>query len=169
MTVIPRTEPWDDGKDFSTALEMTEEGETGEALGFAVLGGRQAGVGLEEFVEDGLVGEVELVDDLLDGDVGVLEHVLGLEDDEGVNPVGGAAAAGLLDQLGQVFRRQAEFVGVEGHAALAVVVLGDELDETVEQLLDPHGGGGGTGLNGRVDVLGPELQVGVIFSPSYPT
>ena len=125
-------------------------------LRFPVLGGREAGVGLEEFVEDRLVGEVEFVDDLLDGDVGVFQHVLGLEDDEGVDPVRGAAAAGLLYQFGQIFRRQAELVGVERHAALAVVVLGDELDEAVEKLLEAEGRGGCAGFLGREDVLGPD-------------
>ena len=110
-------------------------------------------MGFEEFVEDRLVGEVEFIDDLLDGGVGILQHVLGLEDHEGVDPVGGAAAAGLLYQFRQIFRRQAELVGVERHAAFAVVVLGDELDEAVEKLLEAYGGDGTAGFLGREEIL----------------
>ena len=75
-------------------------------------------MGLEELIEDRLVGEVELVHDLLDGQVGILEHVLRLQDDEVVDPVRRRAPGGLLDEFGEVFRRQAQLVGVEGHSPL---------------------------------------------------
>ena len=57
-------------------------------------------MGLEELVEDGLVGEVELEDDLLDGHVGVLQEIFHFQDHEFVDPVGSGAAGGLLDELG---------------------------------------------------------------------
>ena len=57
-------------------------------------------MGLEELVEDRLVGEVELEDDLLDGHVGVLQEIFRFQDHEFVDPVGSGAAGGLLDELG---------------------------------------------------------------------
>ena len=96
---------------------------------------RQAGVGLEELVEDGLVGEVELDYDFLDGHIGVFQQVFRFQDHEFVDPVGGGAAGGLLDQFGEVFGSEAQFVRVEGHPALGTVVLVHEGDETLEYLV----------------------------------
>ena len=56
-------------------------------------------MGLEKLVEDGLVGEVELIDDFLDGHVRILQHVFRFQDDEGGDPFRCAAAGGLLDQF----------------------------------------------------------------------
>ena len=55
------------------------------------LAGGEAGVGLEEFVEDRLVGEIEGKDNFLDAFVRVLEEVFGFQNYKGVYPVRGAA------------------------------------------------------------------------------
>ena len=45
----------------------------GGLSGVPVLGWSEAGMGFEELEEDGLVGEMELIDDFLDGQVGVFQ------------------------------------------------------------------------------------------------
>ena len=106
----------------------------------AVLAGRHAGACLEELVEDAGAGEVQLEDYLLDALAGVAQEVLGFQDHEGVNPVRTAAAGGVTDYLGQVLWSKAELVGLELHAALGAVELGDKLDETLEGELRPCAG-----------------------------
>ena len=101
--------------------------------------GRHAGVHLEELVEDTLVGEVEPVDDFLDGNLRVPQHILGLQDDERVDPVGGALSADLLDDLGEILGREAEFVGIEGHAPLGGMVLRHQGQEALQQHLGARG------------------------------
>ena len=44
---------------------------------------------------------------------------------------GAAAAAGLLHNLGQVFGRKAEFVGIELHPPFLAVMFGDQFHEAV--------------------------------------
>ena len=54
-----------------------------------VFAGRHTRIRLEKLVEDTLVREIQVVHDFLDRSVRIAEHVLRLEDDEGVYPVRG--------------------------------------------------------------------------------
>ena len=96
---------------------------------------RLACMGFEELVEDALVGEVQQIHDLLDGFVGIFEQVFGFQNYIGINPVRCAAAAGHFHQFGQVLGRQAQFIGIKSHAALLVVIFGDQGQEAFEYLV----------------------------------
>ena len=75
---------FDDGPNLTTESKMLDvlakhdvleswESVGGGPSGVPVLGRSEAGMGLEELEEDGLVGEMELIDDFLDGQVGVFQ------------------------------------------------------------------------------------------------
>ena len=68
-------------------------------LHLPVLTRNHPGVQLEELVEGRLVREVQLEDDFLDRHVGILQHVLGLQDQERVDPVRGGTARDVADEL----------------------------------------------------------------------
>ena len=89
-------------------------------------------MGLEKLVEHALVGEVELIDNLLYGAVGVFEHIFGLEDDKRVYPVRSRTSADLLDELRKVFGRKAQLFGIESHIPFGCMVFGDKLEELFE-------------------------------------
>lgn len=71
-----------------------------------VLAGCHSCVSFEELVEHGRVREMKFENDLLDAVIGVLEHILGLQDDKRVNPVRGGPSAYLLDQFREILRCQ---------------------------------------------------------------
>ena len=70
---------------------------------------------LEELVEHGRIREMQFENDLLNAVVGVLEHILGLQNHERVDPVRRRPSAYLLDKLGKVFGCQAKMARIEGH------------------------------------------------------
>ena len=92
----------------------------------AVLDRGESRLFLEEFVEGGRVGEIEVRDNLLHCASGIHEHALGLKDDICIYPFGGRIAADTLDELRKVFRCQAETVRIEGHITLNRMVFHDE-------------------------------------------
>ena len=55
------------------SMIMTIQSVGGGPSGVPVLGWSEAGMGFEELEEDRLVGEMELIDDFLDGQVGVFQ------------------------------------------------------------------------------------------------
>ena len=89
----------------------------------------------EEFVEGRLIREVHLIDDLLDRHVGVFQHVLGFQDQEGVDPFRRGTSGHIADQFGQVFRRNAQLGGIECQIVLGHVMLGHQVDEAVHHRL----------------------------------
>ena len=70
---------------------------------------------LEELVEHGRIREMQFENDLLNAVVGVLEHILGLQNHERVDPVRRRPSAYLLDKLGKLFGCQAKMARIEGH------------------------------------------------------
>lgn len=99
----------------------------------AELLGRHAHAPLEVLAEERRVGEVELVGDLLDGELPVrLEQVLGVQDDRVVDPPRRAVARDAAHDRREVFGRDAEPAGVVADLALAVVVLRDEKEKLPE-------------------------------------
>lgn len=59
---------------------------------------------LEVFSKEALVGEVEVVGDLLDALRGVFQQVAELKRHVGIDPLIGCLVADLLDDLGEIFR-----------------------------------------------------------------
>ena len=96
---------------------------------------RHSRVVLEVFEEKRRVGEVQLVGDFLDAQVAVFQHLLGFEDDVLVDPLWGGEAAGVFHNLGEVFGRDAQLVGIEPHATLFAVVSGDQFDKPLKDNL----------------------------------
>ena len=64
-------------------------------------------MGLEEFLEDRLVGKVELIDYLLDGITAVTEKILSLKDNIRIDPVRRGLSTLPLDNLRKIFGRNA--------------------------------------------------------------
>ena len=73
---------------------------------------------LEVAAEEGLVGEVHAVGDLLDVEPAVLELVLDLRDRMAVDDRLGALSAYGEDDVGEVARGDVECFGIEGHLSL---------------------------------------------------
>ena len=90
---------------------------------------------LEVLAEEGLVGEIEAVGNLLDAHRRVAQHVLRLENHVVVNPVDGRMAGRLADERGEVLGREVELRGIEADAPLAHVVLAEQRHEALEVLL----------------------------------
>jgi len=90
---------------------------------------------LEVFSKEALVGEAEVVGDLLDALRGVFQQVAELKRHVGVDPLVGRLVADLLDDLGEILRGDAQLQGVPPHAALLAEVLFHELDELHEDVL----------------------------------
>ena len=82
--------------------------------------------------EEGLVGKIQVIGNLLYAHVGGLEQRLGLENHVIVNPVGDRLAAHPLDERGEVLGRDAELLRIEGDAALRFVVLAQQAHELLE-------------------------------------
>ena len=100
------------------------------------VGGRRAADRLLEVdAEEGLVGEIQHVGDLLYRILPAFEQGLGLENHVVADPLPGVAPADGMDHLREVFRCQAEPVGVEPDAALGGVVLPQLFEKAVENLL----------------------------------
>lgn len=127
-------------------------------------------MGLEKLVKNRRVRKMQFVDDFLDRHVGILQHVLGFQDDEGINPLRAGFSAGILDDLRKIFRGEAEFVGVERHAAFPVMVLRNKLEELLQEEFRAHGlFSGGFGAFDRQEFLLPDgaciIQAGRYDSP----
>lgn len=113
---------------------------------------------------------MQFVDDFLDRHVGILQHVLGFQDDEGINPLRAGFSAGILDDLRKIFRGEAELVGVERHAAFPVMVFRNKLEELLQEEFRAHGlFSGGFGAFDRQEFLLPDgaciIQAGRYDSP----
>ena len=89
---------------------------------------------LEVDPEKRLIGEIQQVGDLLNRILAALQQRLGLENHIVANPVAGMASADGINHLREVFRGQAESVGIELNAALRGVVLPQLLEKTVKNL-----------------------------------
>ena len=92
---------------------------------------------IEAFAEKGLVGKVQFLGDLLDGHVGGLQQGFGLQNHAVVDPLSGGAPGSFLYHLREVFRRQAQFVGVIGHIAVFPKRVLHLSDEQFGQLIFP--------------------------------
>ena len=68
----------------------------------------------------------------------MLEHILGLQNHEGVYPLGRGLATDGTYELGKVFRGQAQLVGIEPHIPFGVMILFHKLYEAVEYPLGPQ-------------------------------
>ena len=97
-----------------------------------VLRGRESRMAFEITAEEGLVGKIQVIGNLLYAHVGGLEQRLGLENHVIVNPVGDRLAAHPLDERGEVLGRDAELLRIEGDAALRFVVLAQQAHELLE-------------------------------------
>ena len=87
---------------------------------------------LEVFAKERLVGEVQLLRDLLDAHRRIFQQDAHLQRDVVVNPFVGGTTADLLDGLGEVFRRDAHLLGIPADAALCAEIALDEADELCE-------------------------------------
>ena len=90
---------------------------------------------LEVFPEKRLVGEIQVVGDLLDAHRGVFQQVFGFEHHIVVDPLHGRAPAGLADDRREVFGRQVQLAGIETDRTLLHVMPGQHPHELVEILL----------------------------------
>ena len=95
----------------------------GELLLLSVVGGGDAGVGLEVFAECELLGEAEPVGYLLHLQVAMKEKMLGLADDEEVNPLHWRLAGVPDDERREVPHRQGGLGGIVGHWATFGIML----------------------------------------------
>lgn len=84
--------------------------------------------------ERGLVGEVQVVGDLLDAHRGVFQQVLGFDHDVVVDPLDRRPAADPADERRQVFWGQVQLFGIESDGAVPGVVFGEHAHEFVEIL-----------------------------------
>ena len=73
---------------------------------------------LEVATEEGLVGEVHTVGDLLDVETAVLELVVDFHDGMAINDRLGALSTYGEDDVGEVARGDVERLGIEGHLSL---------------------------------------------------
>ena len=96
---------------------------------------------LEVFPEKRLVGEIQVVGDLLDAHRGVFQQVLGFEHHIVVDPLHGRAPAGLADDRREVFGRQVQLFGIEPYRTLLHVVPGQHSHKLVEIFLVAAAGG----------------------------
>ena len=62
----------------------------------------------------------------------MFQQLLGFEDDILVDPLGRRLTAGVFHDFGKVFWRDAELVGIKTHIAFRVVVLADQVDESLK-------------------------------------
>ena len=100
-----------------------------------ILRRRHAGVFFEVFAEERLVGEVQLLRNLLNALLRVAQQHTQLDGDVRVDPLVGRALRYGFDCLGEILWRYAELLRVPTHAALRAEVLLDELYELREYLL----------------------------------
>lgn len=107
-------------------------GAVGKSALKLVLRGRESRMAFEITAEEGLVGKIQVIGNLLYAHVGGLEQRLGLENHVIVNPVGDRLAAHPLDERGEVLGRDAELLRIEGDAALRFVVLAQQAHELLE-------------------------------------
>ena len=101
----------------------------------AILRRRHAGVFFEVFAEERLVGEVELLRNLLYAFLRVAQQHTQFDGDVRVDPLVRRALRHRLDGFGEILWRYAELLGVPAHAALRTEVLLHELYELCEYLL----------------------------------
>ena len=73
--------------------------------------------------EEGLIGEVEHIGDLLHGIFAAFEQGFRLENDEVGDPVAGKAAAYPANDLRQIFGRHTQHIGIIGYTALLYVAF----------------------------------------------
>ena len=85
--------------------------------------GSGAGFAAEETGEKGHFRERELISDVADGQVGMLEQDLGLQDGPLVQPLHDALAGMLFDKRGQVVRREPQLLSIEADVALGSTML----------------------------------------------
>ena len=100
-----------------------------------ILRRRHAGVFFEVFAEERLVGEVQLLRNLLNALLRVAQQHTQLDGDVRVDPLVGRALRYGFDCLGEILWRYAELLRVPTHAALRAEVLLDEFYELREYLL----------------------------------
>ena len=89
----------------------------------------------EVLPEGGGVGEVEVVADLADGHVGIGQHGLGFEHHIVFDPVASGLACHSLYGSGEIFCRDAQFLGIEVELPLLPAMHLHQFQETVNQLL----------------------------------
>lgn len=75
-------------------------------------------MGFEELIEYRWVREVQLIDYFLYAVIGIFQHILRLQDDEGINPLRGRPSASLLYELGKIFRSKPKVGGIKSHVSL---------------------------------------------------
>ena len=89
----------------------------------AVVAGGFAGDAFEVLTHKGWVRKVELVGDLLDGQIGVFEQILYLEHDKLVNPLMDRLSRVVANNSRQMFRGEIHLVCVKFDTALGAVML----------------------------------------------
>ena len=103
----------------------------------AVFHRRQARMLLEVAGEEGLVGEPQFEGDFLHRFMGRAEQHLDFLDATGVNEFFWRMSRQVLDDGGEIARRDAELVGIELHFAMGAAMLEDKGDELLQELLLP--------------------------------
>ena len=99
---------------------------------------------------------MQFIDYLLYGDVGVFQHILGLQDDEGIYPFRAGFPADVLDEFRKILGRHAHLVGIEGHTPFAVVILGYQLEELLQHQFRPEGGAVAARARGGTQLFLPD-------------
>ena len=87
---------------------------------------------LEEFSEKALVGEVQILCNLLDTLRGVLQQYPQFKGHVVIDPFVGCATAGALDCFRQVLWRDVKLRGIPANTTLMTVILLNEFDEVGE-------------------------------------
>ena len=97
-----------------------------------IIAGRHAGEATEILGEERGVGKVHLLSYLCRRLVRVAQFYFDAGDEGTVYPVLGGGAAGLADDSGQVALGEAHTLGIVAYLVLFGTMLGDQLEETVE-------------------------------------
>ena len=100
-----------------------------------IIAGRHAGETAEILGEERGVGKVHLLSYLCRRFVRVAQFYFDASDEGTVYPVFGGGAAGLADDSGQVALGEAHTLGIVAYLVLFGTMLGDQLEETVEDSL----------------------------------
>lgn len=108
----------------------------------AVFHRRQARMLLEVAGEEGLVGEPQFEGDFLHRFMGRAEQHLDFLDATGVNEFFWRMSRQVLDDGGEIARRDAELVGIELHFAMGTAMLEDKGDELLQEFFLPGRIGG---------------------------
>ena len=90
---------------------------------FPILHRRISCIAFEIAAEEGGVGEIQRIGNLLYGEVAIVQFGFGIEDDGTGNDVGRHFGTDFATDGTQVLGRDAELVGIEGYATLMGIVL----------------------------------------------